>query len=188
MEIQKFSSADAMVKYLKGLTPSDHFKIAKSVGVKPKDKAEAHLFADYIVQGVSKGLTDASLVQYAEANVQRLQGIMPHLKGKPQVPSVAKPPKIKMPKRYTDAATGKAKPSVAKPAKAEKAPSVAKPTKPAKPKAAKVKYPDFTIVARPDRGGFEGWYGGKAEAFRDTVEKVQTFFQKKYQQTGQVLA
>ena len=173
MEIQKFSSADAMVKYLKGLTPSDHFKIAKSVGVKPKDKAEAHLFADYIVQGVSKGLTDASLVQYAEANVQRLQGIMPHLKGKPQVPSVAKPPKIKMPKRYTDAATGKAKPSVAKPAKTKKV---------------KVKHPDFTIVARPDRGGFEGWYGGKAEAFRDTVEKVQTFFQKKYQQTGQVLA
>jgi hypothetical protein len=160
MQIEKFTSADAMVKYLKGLTPSDHFKIAKSVGIKPKDKADAHLYADYIVQGVSKGLSGPSLVQYAEANVQRLQGIMPHLKAKHQEPSVAKPtPKAK---------AVKAKPSVAK--------------------KTKVKYPDFTIVARPDRGGYEGWYGGKAEAFRDTVEKVHTFFQKKYQQAGQVLA
>jgi hypothetical protein len=163
MEIQKFTSADAMVKYLKDLTPSDHFKIAKSVGVKPKDKAEAHLFADYIVQGTSKGLSGPSLVQYAEANVQRLQSVMPHLKAKPQTASVAKPATVK--------------------AKATKKPSVAKPAK-----AKKVKYPDFTIVARPDRGGYEGWYGGKAEAFRDTVEKVHTFFQKKYQQAGQVLA
>ena len=54
-------------------------------------------------------------------------------------------------------------------------------------KPAKVKYPDFTIVARPDRGGFEGWYGGRAEAFRTTAEKVQAFFQKKYQQTGKVV-
>jgi hypothetical protein len=160
MQIEKFTSADAMVKYLKDLTPSDHFKIAKSVGIKPKDKADAHLYADYIVQGVSKGLSGASLVQYAEANVARLQGIMPHLKAKPQTASVAKPATAKV--------------------KAPKAPSVAK--------KAKVKYPDFTIVARPDRGGYEGWYGGKAEAFRDTVEKVHSFFQKKYQQAGQVLA
>ena len=145
MVVEKFTSADAMVKYLKGLTPSDHFKIAKSVGIQPKDKADAHLYADYIVQGTSKGLTGASLVQYAEANVARLQSIMPHLKEKHQV-----------------------------------APG-------AKPTTKKVKYKDFTIVARPDRGGFEGWYGGRAEAFRPTVEKVQAFFQKKYDQTGQLL-
>ena len=160
MLVQKFTSADAMVKYLKGLTPSDHFKIAKSVGIQPKDKADANLYADYIVQGVNKGLTGPSLVQYAEANVARLQNIMPHLKGKPQTVSVAKPTVRK--------AKAKAKPSVAK--------------------VTKVKYEDFTIVARPDRGGYEGWYGGRAEAFRDNVEKVQTFFQKKYQQAGQVLA
>jgi hypothetical protein len=161
MVVQKFTSADAMVKYLKGLTPSDHFKIAKSVGIQPKDKADAHLYADYIVQGTSKGLSGASLVQYAEANVARLQGIMPHLKEKHQVASVAKPTVRKV--------------------KASKKPSVAKP---AKPKTVKVKYEDYTIVARPDRGGFEGWYGGKAEAFRTTKEKVENFFFKKYSRLG----
>jgi hypothetical protein len=161
MVVEKFTSADAMVKYLKGLTPSDHFKIAKSIGVKPKDKAEAHLYADYIVQGTSKGLTGASLVQYAEANVARLQSIMPHLKEKVQVPSVANP-------TPTNTKVSK-KPSVAKPKMA---------------KTPKVKYEDFTIVARPDRGGFEGWYGGRAEAFRPTVDKVGAFFTKKYDRQG----
>jgi hypothetical protein len=156
MVVQKFTSADAMVKYLKGLTPSDHFKIAKSVGIQPKDKADAHLYADYIVQGTSKGLSGASLVQYAEANVKRLQGIMPHLKEKHQVASVAKPTVRKV--------KAKAKPSVAK--------------------VTKVKFEDFTIVARPDRGGFEGWYGGRAEAFRTTKEKVEAFFTKKYDRKG----
>ena len=156
MLVQKFTSADAMVKYLKGLTPSDHFKIAKSIGIQPKDKADAHLYADYIVQGTSKGLSGDALVSYAESNVARLQSIMPHLKEKHQVASVAKPtPKTKKP-------------------------SVAKVTKPAKPKVTKVKFEDFTIVARPDRGGFEGWYGGRAEAFRATVQKVESFFFKKY--------
>ena len=93
VKIPAFKSADALVKYLKDLTPADHFKIAKSVGIKPKDKADAHLYADYIVQGVNKGLVGPSLVQYAEANVARLQSIMPHLKAKSQVPSVAKPTK-----------------------------------------------------------------------------------------------
>ena len=47
-------------------------------------------------------------------------------------------------------------------------------------KVSKTKYLDGSIVARPDRGGFEGWYAGKAEAFRPTVEKVASFFAKKY--------
>ena len=54
-------------------------------------------------------------------------------------------------------------------------------------KKAAVRYPDFTIVFRKDRNGYEGWYGGKAEAFRKTKEKVDGFFQKKYGQPGQVL-
>ena len=54
-------------------------------------------------------------------------------------------------------------------------------------KKAAVRYPDFTIVFRKDRNGFEGWYGGKAEAFRKTAEKVDGFFQKKYGQAGQIL-
>jgi hypothetical protein len=47
-----------------------------------------------------------------------------------------------------------------------------------------VRYPDFTIVKRADRKGYEGWYGGKAEAFRKNIDKVQAFFKKKYNQTG----
>lgn len=47
-----------------------------------------------------------------------------------------------------------------------------------------VRYPDFTIVKRADRNGYEGWYGGKAEAFRKNIDKVQAFFKKKYGQTG----
>jgi hypothetical protein len=52
---------------------------------------------------------------------------------------------------------------------------------------AKIKYPDYSIVFRADRNGFEGWFGGKAEAFRPTVEKVQAFFMKKYGTNGSVI-
>mgnify|MGYP006292290803 CR=1 FL=1 len=167
MEIQSFKSSHEMVEYLKGLKPADHFRIAKAHGIRPANKADAHLYADYIVQGVQKGLTGPSLVMYAETNVARLQSVMPHLKSQEPAPVVETP-------------------SVAKPkVKATPKPKVAKVKK---AKVAKRKHPDFTIVARPDRGGFEGWYGGRAEAFRDTVEKVQSFFQKKYQQSGQVLS
>lgn len=183
MEIQKFASAHEMVHWLKSLKSADHFKIAKSVGIHPKDKAEAHLYADYIVQGTNKGLTGPSLVQYAETNVARLANLMPYLRGDSQpvqrvvrnAPSVAKPTK-----------PAKAKLVVSQVGNT-KVGSVVKTAKPAKVKTAKVKHPDFTIVHRADRGGYEGWYGGKAEAFRDTVEKVQTFFQKKYQQTGKLV-
>ena len=72
-----------------------------------------------------------------------------------------------------------------KPAKVPKVAKAAKTTKASKP-TGKAKYEDFTIVPRPDRGGFEGWYGGKAEAFRGTVEQVQKFFTKKYGQAGTV--
>jgi hypothetical protein len=88
-----------------------------------------------------------------------------------------------------EVAIEKAANSTPKPKKRQAATVALAPSQP-KPKvvkAKKVKYPDFTIVHRPDRNGFEGWYGGKAEAFRDTVEKVQSFFQKKYQKTGQLL-
>ena len=52
---------------------------------------------------------------------------------------------------------------------------------------AAVRFPDFTIVHRKDRNGYEGWYGGKAEAFRKTAAKVEAFFQKKYGQPGTVV-
>lgn len=52
---------------------------------------------------------------------------------------------------------------------------------------AQVRHPDFTIVFRKDRNGYEGWYGGKAEAFRKTAAKVEAFFMKKYGKPGTVL-
>lgn len=52
---------------------------------------------------------------------------------------------------------------------------------------AAVRFPDFTIVHRKDRNGYEGWYGGKAEAFRKTAAKVEAFFMKKYGQPGTVV-
>jgi len=159
----KFKSADEMVKFLKGLKPSDHYRMAKAHGIKPKDHEEAHLSADYVVQGIQKGLSGEALVAYVQSNVARLQSIMPHLKAKPQVAPVVKPTKATKP--------------VTK--KRSVAPSTPKPATPKR-----IKYEDFTIVYRADRGGYEGWYGGKAEAFRETQEKVQTFFQKKYQRTG----
>jgi hypothetical protein len=167
MDIQKFSSPSDMIEYLKGLQPSDHFKIAKSVGIKPDNKADARLYADYIVQGVNKGFSGDALVHYAKSNVPRIQSVMPHLK---EQPSVVVPAPVKAP-------TVKAK-----------QPSVAKPKAPKAPKKVKLKFEDFTIVPRPDRGGYEGWYGGKAEAFRDTAEKVHTFFQKKYMRAGNLIA
>ena len=167
MEIQKFSSPSDMIQYLKGLQPSDHFKIAKSIGIKPDNKADARLYADYIVQGVNKGFSGDALVHYAKSNVPRIQSVMPHLK---EQPSVVVPAPV-------TASTVKVK-----------KPSVVKPKAPKAPKKAKLKFEDFTIVPRPDRGGYEGWYGGKAEAFRETAEKVHTFFQKKYQRAGNLLA
>lgn len=52
---------------------------------------------------------------------------------------------------------------------------------------AAIRHPDFTIVFRKDRNGYEGWYGGKAEAFRKTAAKVEAFFMKKYGQPGMVV-
>jgi hypothetical protein len=52
---------------------------------------------------------------------------------------------------------------------------------------AAIRFPDFTIVHRKDRNGYEGWFGGKAEAFRKTAAKVEAFFMKKYGQPGTVV-
>jgi hypothetical protein len=68
--------------------------------------------------------------------------------------------------------------------KVEKVAKVAKVKKEKKASSPRVKYGDFEIIYREDRGGYVGWYAGKGEAFRATVEKVNEFFKKKYNQTG----
>ena len=78
--------------------------------------------------------------------------------------------------------------SVVKPKSIKEKPSVVKPVKSVKKASvAKIKYPDYSIVFRSDRNGYEGWFAGKAEAFRPTVEKVQSFFMKKYGTHGSVI-
>ena len=173
MELRTFKSPSEMIAFLATLKPADHFRTAKAYGFKPEDKETARLLTDYLVQGFNSGLVGDALTQYAQAKASKLQEKMPHLKGKIDS-SVGGETDTK-----TD--TPKAKPSVAKTSTKKVKPSVAKTS------TKKAKYPDFTIVARPDRGGFEGWYGGRAEAFRSTVEKIQNFFSKKYDQKGKLL-
>jgi hypothetical protein len=160
--IPKFETQTEMIAYVHSLTDADRIRIVAEHGIAPKNRSEASVLADYIVQGVSKGLAGAALTAYAEERTKRLIAIMPHLgRGEPdEEPIIVE---------VAPVAPAPAPAAPAAPAAATKAPRVAK-----------TKYADGTIVARPDRGGFEGWYAGKAEAFRPTVEKVASFFAKKY--------
>ena len=162
--IPKFETQTEMIAYVHSLTDADRIRIVAEHGIAPKNRSEASVLADYIVQGVSKGLTGAALTAYAEERTKRLIAIMPHLgraqpDEEPIVVEVAPVP----------------------------APAAPVPAAPKAPRVAKTKYADGTIVARPDRGGFEGWYAGKAEAFRPTVEKVASFFAKKYPEVKTVV-
>lgn len=198
MEMQKFESKTAMLEFLKGLKAKDHYRIAKDHGFKPRNHSEAWLLTDYLVQGANSGLTGEALQAYAKEKSERLVAIMPHLARDPGDMAVdAEPVPVEfqlapIPTASTEPVatpTETAQDATVTPAPVvEKAPKVAK--APKAPKASKprgAKHADFTIVPRPDRGGFEGWYGGKAEAFRPSVEKVSAFFVKKYGQPGVLL-
>lgn len=190
MEMQKFESKTAMLEFLKSLKPKDHYRIAKENGFKPRNHSEAWLLTDYLVQGANSGLTGEALQAYAKEKSERLVAIMPHLARDPGgVAADAEPVPVEFqlaPIPTSDAPTETAQDAPVTPEPvAVKAPKVAKAPKASKPRGAK--HADFTIVPRPDRGGFEGWYGGKAEAFRPTVEKVSAFFVKKYGQPGVLL-
>lgn len=182
LENPKFNSLTDMMGYIRGLTLADKRKILRGYGydVDSIDSTrKQELLADYIVQGLHRGIKGKELVCYANNMSSGVISMMPYF-GKPDgAPKVVNTAPVAAPINKTV--------SVAKPAKAEKSLPVAKPTKPKAEKKTKVKHPDFTIVFRADRNGYEGWYGGKAEAFRDNVEKVQSFFQKKYGQTGKLI-
>lgn len=163
--IPKFETQTEMIAYVHSLTDADRIRIVAEHGIAPKNRSEASVLADYIVQGVSKGLTGAALTAYAEERTKRLIAIMPHLgRGEPDE-----------------------EPITVEVAPVAPVAPVAVPAAPKAPRVAKTKYADGTIVARPDRGGFEGWYAGKAEAFRPTVEKVASFFAKKYPEVKTVV-
>lgn len=189
----KFENRMEMMSFLKTLKPKDHFRIAKDHGLKPSNKEEANLLTDYIVQGVNNGLSGEALIQYAKDRTARLIAIMPHLGRSNDVSDtnvvVDTGASIRSEtgaKQSTEAVESVEAESTQGAAEAVDVEPVA-PVSPVAPgaskrprKVSKTKHADGTIVPRPDRGGFEGWYGGKAEAFRPTVEKVAQFFARKY--------
>jgi hypothetical protein len=183
MEMQKFESKTAMLEFLKGLKAKDHYRIAKDHGFRPRNHSEAWLLTDYLVQGANSGLTGEALQAYAKEKSERLVAIMPHLARDPNgVAPDAEPVPVEFqlaPIPTSDAPTETAQDATVTPApKVVKAPKQPKAPKASKPRGAK--HADFTIVPRPDRGGWEVWVGGRAEAFRPTVEKCIAFVNKKY--------
>lgn len=170
----KFKSLKAMVEFTKTLTPADHAAIVKGFGMEADSDMMAKMTADYIVQGIHKTMKGKELAAYVKQSIAKVVAT-------PEVQAALAAPvaQTEVDTNQTDATTVETV-SVAKKVKS-KAPA-------GTGKAPRVKHGDFTIVERKDRGGWEGWYAGKAEAFRPTVEKVNAFFQKKYGQTGNVLA
>jgi hypothetical protein len=143
---------------LNKMTMAEYENVLADYGIDTfTNPAETEYFAKYLKNGERKGLTGLANVAEARILTTKLFADLPHLKDKyaDQVEVAKTPVAVKAVKVKTSGA-----------------------------KTPKVKYPDFAIVYRADRQGYEGWYAGKAEAFRPTVEKVQAFFIKKYQQEG----
>ena len=174
VKANKFKSLKAMVEFTKTLTPEDHLQIVKGFGMEADSEMLAKMTADYIVQGIHKTMKGKELSAYVKQSIAK----------------VVETPEVKAalaaPVAPTEVDTNPAD------ATTVESVSVVKAVKSKAPaglgKAPRIKHGDFVIVERKDRGGWEGWYAGKAEAFRPTVEKVNQFFQKKYGQTGNVLA
>ena len=181
LEKTKFNSLTEMMNYIRGLTLDEKKKILRGYGYdigSIQSTRKMELLADYIVQGLHRGIRGKELVSYANNMASGIISMMPYF-GKPDT-------SVENKSVVTLSTVSVEKPAkAAKPAKAVKAPKVASAAKPAKP--AKIKHPDFTIVFRADRNGYEGWFGGKAEAFRDNIEKVHSFFQKKYGKPGNLI-
>jgi len=192
----KFETQSGMAAFLKGLKYNDHLKMASRFGVKPipRSKEQAALVADYLVQGINKGLTGEALAEYAKERTNRLAAIIPELTNVDSEMAVGNDPVTETVAEASVEIETQGEATVEESASVEETAApieesttdatvttaiVAETPKRAR-KVSKTKYPDGSIVARLDRGGFDGWYAGRAEAFRPTVEKVQQFFAKKY--------
>ena len=186
----KFESKMKMLEYIKSLSHEDKRVIVKGYGYNPdsiNSRNKVELIADYIIQGLHLGLDPKKARTYANNMSTGLIEIMPHL-GKIDIESDKLLSEVIANKVMKTVPVNTDTVSVVKPVKQPKSVSVVKPTKSVKKvSVAKIKYPDYSIVFRADRNGFEGWFGGKAEAFRPTVEKVQAFFMKKYGTNGSVI-
>lgn len=190
MNKMKFESKMKMLDYIKSLSHEDKRIILKGYGYNPdsiNSRNKVELIADYIIQGLHLGLDAKKARSYANNMSTGLIQVMPHL-GKIDIEDNKLLSEVIANKVMKTVPVNVDNVSVAKPKSIKEKPSVVKPVKSVKKTSvAKIKYPDYSIVFRADRNGYEGWFGGKAEAFRPTVEKVQAFFMKKYGTNGSVI-
>ena len=190
MNKMKFESKMKMLDYIKSLSHEDKRIILKGYGYNPdsiNSRNKVELIADYIIQGLHLGLDPKKARSYANNMSTGLIQVMPHL-GKIDMESDKLLSEVIANKVMKTVPVNADNVSVAKPKSIKEKVSVVKPVKSVKkPSVAKIKYPDYSIVFRSDRNGYEGWFAGKAEAFRPTVEKVQSFFMKKYGTNGSVI-
>ena len=190
MNTMKFESKMKMLDYIKSLSHEDKRIILKGYGYNPdsiNSRNKVELIADYIIQGLHLGLDAKKARSYANNMSSGLIQVMPHL-GKIDTEDNKLLSEVIANKVMKTVPVNTDNVSVVKPKSIKEKPSVVKPVKSVKkPSVAKIKYPDYSIVFRVDRNGYEGWFGGKAEAFRPTVEKVQAFFMKKYGTNGSVI-
>jgi hypothetical protein len=186
----KFESKMKMLEYIKSLSHEDKRVIVKGYGYNPdtiNSRNKVELIADYIIQGLHLGLDPKKARTYANNMSSGLIEIMPHL-GKIDFEDNKLLSEVIANKVMKTVPVNTDTVSVAKPKSIKVKPSVVKPKiKTKSVSVAKIKYPDYSIVFRADRNGYEGWFAGKAEAFRPTVEKVQAFFMKKYGTNGSVI-
>ena len=190
MNKMKFESKMKMLDYIKSLSHEDKRIILKGYGYNPdsiNSRNKVELIADYIIQGLHLGLDAKKARSYANNMSTGLIQVMPHL-GKIDTEDNKLLSEVIANKVMKTVPVNTDNVSVAKPKSIKEKPSVVKPKiKTKSTSVAKIKYPDYSIVFRADRNGYEGWFGGKAEAFRPTVEKVQSFFMKKYGTNGSVI-
>ena len=190
MKLMKFESKMKMLDYIKSLSHEDKRIILKGYGYNPdsiNSRNKVELIADYIIQGLHLGLDAKKARSYANNMSSGLIQVMPHL-GKIDTEDNKLLSEVIANKVMKTVPVNADNVSVAKPKIIKEKTSVVKPVKSVKKTSvAKIKYPDYSIVFRADRNGYEGWFGGKAEAFRPTVEKVQAFFMKKYGTNGSVI-
>jgi hypothetical protein len=186
----KFESKMKMLDYIKSLSHEDKRVILTGYGYNPTEinsRNKVELIADYIIQGLHLGLDPKKARSYANNMSSGLIQVMPHL-GKIDFEDNKLLSEVIANKVMKTVPVNRDNASVAKPKIIKEKPSVVKPVKSVKKTSmAKIKYPDYSIVFRSDRNGYEGWFAGKAEAFRPTVEKVQAFFMKKYGTNGSVI-
>ena len=160
-------------------------------------KNEAKFICQYLLQGSAKGLEGDELMKYAVKSQRDLFDRFPHL----QEDIVMENTATETVQVKTVKTGAKATKTAAKTAKTKKAAKLGHAvaeavvtntrvvsTRKITSKTVKPRYEDYSIVWCEKRQGYNGFVNNKAEAFRNTVEKVQAFFQKKYGVSGNVIA